>query len=54
MVFFNPRTAKSVMLVIKLLICLEELFSLYGIVHARDLQMSFTDPGGQPCVVITL
>lgn len=48
MVFFNPHTAKSVMLGIKLLICLEELFSLYGTVQARDLQMSFADLEGNP------
>jgi len=33
---------------IKLLICLGEVFSSYGIVQERDLHMSFADPEGDP------
>lgn len=42
------------MMLIKLLIYLEEFFSLCGIVQAPDLQMSSADPEGQCCFVTLL
>lgn len=53
-VFFNLHRAKSVMLLIKLLIYLEKIFSLCGVVQATGLQMSSAHPEGQCCFVTQL